>query len=156
MTKMTNITKRLLAAAVAGALLMPAIASAQAEPRYTWQDRYNTQPKRQAPAVQQNHHHKKKKNNDVGAAVAAGIIGLAAGAILLGATRQSNQAAPARNHQAPHRYQPAPRRDHVRANGHGRQPWSPGWYRYCSSKFRSFNPKTGTYITYGGREKFCR
>ncbi|WP_246786493.1 MULTISPECIES: BA14K family protein [Bartonella] len=24
------------------------------------------------------------------------------------------------------------------------QPWSAGWRNYCASKYRSFNPRTGT------------
>ena len=35
-------------------------------------------------------------------------------------------------------------------------PWSPGWYRYCSSKYRSFNPHTGYFVGYDGRHHFCR
>lgn len=36
------------------------------------------------------------------------------------------------------------------------QPWTRAWYRYCTSKFRSFNPRTGYYTTYSGRKRFCR
>ncbi|WP_346910570.1 BA14K family protein [uncultured Roseibium sp.] len=35
-------------------------------------------------------------------------------------------------------------------------PWTPQWYRYCSSKYRSFNPNTGYFVTYSGHRKFCR
>lgn len=34
--------------------------------------------------------------------------------------------------------------------------WSPQWYDYCSRKYRSFNPNTGYYTTYGGKKRFCR
>ncbi|ENR10356.1 hypothetical protein C068_01349 [Brucella sp. UK38/05] len=30
-----------------------------------------------------------------------------------------------------------------------------GWYQYCSGRYRSFNPKTGTYRGYDGRDHFC-
>ncbi len=36
------------------------------------------------------------------------------------------------------------------------RPWTPEWYDYCMSKYRSFNPETGYYRTYSGRLKFCR
>lgn len=35
------------------------------------------------------------------------------------------------------------------------EPWSPGWYDYCRSKFRSFNSKSGTYLGYDGKRHFC-
>jgi len=35
-------------------------------------------------------------------------------------------------------------------------PWTPAWYRYCSSKYRSFNPKTGRFLAYSGQYKMCR
>lgn len=36
------------------------------------------------------------------------------------------------------------------------EPWSPAWYDYCRSRYRSFNPRTGYFTTYSGRQKFCR
>ncbi len=36
------------------------------------------------------------------------------------------------------------------------RPWTPAWYDYCMSKYRSFNPETGYYRTYSGRLRFCR
>ncbi|WP_170984474.1 BA14K family protein [Rhodoligotrophos defluvii] len=38
----------------------------------------------------------------------------------------------------------------------GLRPWSPAWYRYCSSRYRSFDPSTGYFRTHSGRLKFCR
>ena len=35
-------------------------------------------------------------------------------------------------------------------------PWTSAWYSYCSARYRSFNPRTGYFITYGGRARFCR
>lgn len=50
---------------------------------------------------------------------------------------------------APH-YVPAPAY-------YGRpDPWTPAWYSYCSSKYRSFNPDTGYFVTYSGKYRFCR
>ncbi|WP_417666419.1 BA14K family protein [Roseibium sp.] len=36
------------------------------------------------------------------------------------------------------------------------EPWTPEWYQYCSSKYRSFNPRTGYFLAYSGQLKFCR
>ncbi len=35
------------------------------------------------------------------------------------------------------------------------EPWSVGWKSYCSSKYRSFNADTGTYLGKDGRRRFC-
>lgn len=40
--------------------------------------------------------------------------------------------------------------------GGGYQPWTPAWYQYCSSKYKSFKPETGYYTTYGGEQRFCQ
>ena len=34
--------------------------------------------------------------------------------------------------------------------------WTPAWYSYCASRYRSFNPSTGYFISYGGTPRFCR
>ncbi|MEP3280435.1 MAG: BA14K family protein [Stappiaceae bacterium] len=36
------------------------------------------------------------------------------------------------------------------------EPWSQQWYDYCFAKYRSFNPDTGYYTTYSGRQRFCQ
>lgn len=38
----------------------------------------------------------------------------------------------------------------------GLEPWSPAWFDYCRSKYRSFNPQTGYYTTYSGNQRFCQ
>lgn len=35
------------------------------------------------------------------------------------------------------------------------EPWTPEWYDYCASRYRSFNARTGYFTTYSGRKKFC-
>jgi len=35
------------------------------------------------------------------------------------------------------------------------EPWTQSWYRFCSQRYRSFDPNTGTYVGYDGREHFC-
>ncbi|MCX5497014.1 BA14K family protein [Kaistia dalseonensis] len=61
-------------------------------------------------------------NNNTGAAVAAGVIGLAAGAMIAGAANQD------------------------RYNNN---------VSYCSQRYRSYNPNTGTYTGYDGRQHPC-
>ncbi|MFC7399523.1 BA14K family protein [Chelatococcus sp. GCM10030263] len=63
-----------------------------------------------------------------GAAAAAGVAGIAAGAIIGGAIASQN-AAPARGD---------------------------AWLAYCSSKYRSFDPASGTYLGYDGRRHVCQ
>jgi len=151
-----NITsKRLVAAALTGALLLPTVATAEAGPRHGWNDRggkhYNHHRKHHKHHRKHGKHRRHKNNDNLGAAVAAGVIGLAAGAILLGATSQPSYAGPPPTNY----YPPAPYPGRV--HGHvGYQPWSPAWYQYCSSKYRSFNPSTGTFTTYSGVQKFCQ
>ncbi len=87
------------------------------------------------------HHyrHHKRKNN--GAAIAAGVIGLAAGAIIASELSKNRN----RNRQ-----------QHYRGHRISHAPHSSGWYRACARKYRSFNPETGRYLTYGGQYKICR
>jgi hypothetical protein len=40
--------------------------------------------------------------------------------------------------------------------GYRAAPWSPAWYDYCSSRYRSFNPRTGYFKGYDGQFHFCR
>jgi hypothetical protein len=37
----------------------------------------------------------------------------------------------------------------------GAEPWSPAWYDYCRSTFRSFDPNKGTYLGFDGKHHFC-
>ena len=76
-----------------------------------------------------------------GAAAAAGIIGLATGAIIAGALSQPQYVAPAPAYRAYRRGAYAP--------------WTTEWYSYCSSRYRSFNPDTGYFLAYSGQYRFC-
>lgn len=150
-----NITsKRLVAAALTGVLLLPTVATAEAGPRHGWNDRGGHHHKHHR---KHNNHRRHKNNDNLGAAVAAGVIGLAAGAILLGATSQPSYAGPppVNNYPPANYYPPAPYPGRVQGPV-GYQPWSPAWYQYCSSRYRSFNPSTGTFTTYSGEQKFCQ
>lgn len=89
------------------------------------------------------HHHRSRGGN-----AAAGVIGLAAGAIIGSAITQSQRP---RVIYAPSAYHsPAPYRAYRYS-----EPWSQRWYSYCSRKFRSFNPRTETYRGYNGRDYSC-
>lgn len=35
------------------------------------------------------------------------------------------------------------------------EPWTGPWYRYCSQRYRSFDPGSGTFVGYDGRSYFC-
>ncbi|PWL17272.1 BA14K family protein [Falsochrobactrum shanghaiense] len=99
------------------------------------------------------------RHNRTGDAVAAGVIGLAAGALIGSALSQPQQRvyvepAPVYAPPPPPAYYPAPpaRAVQYRADF---EPWSRSWYDYCSDRYRSFNPTTGTYRGYDGQDHFC-
>lgn len=37
----------------------------------------------------------------------------------------------------------------------GYEPWTPQWNRWCANRYRSFNPRTGTFRGYDGADHFC-
>ncbi|MEP9377511.1 BA14K family protein [Aquabacter sp. CN5-332] len=76
-------------------------------------------------------------NNNNGAAVAAGVIG----GMMLGAAAAS--AAQANRPPAVY-YAPSP------------EPVPDNWIAYCSAKYRSFDPRTGTYLGYDGLRHPCQ
>ena len=82
----------------------------------------------------------------VGVGIASGLV---AGAVI-GSTLNQR-----RYYAAPRAYYPAPvyRAPVVTYRP---APWSPAWYNYCSSKYRSFNPRTGYFLAYSGQYRFCR
>lgn len=109
-----------------------------------------------AEARDRHHHH----NND--AAWAAGAAGLVTGVIVGSAIANSGPTYYDNGYRAPRRvyvepeyrpvrrvYRPAP----VEVGTF--EPWSPEWYRYCEGTYRSFNPRTGTFVGYDGMEHFC-
>lgn len=75
---------------------------------------------------------KKKNNDDIGAAIGAGIIGLTIGAIIAGSAEKERS-----------------KRDRYDAEYER-------WLDYCSRKYRSFDPETGTYRASNGRRYVCR
>ncbi len=116
----------------------------------------------QAHDIYTKHHHrhvvKKRHHND---AVVWGIIGLAAGAIIANSAnnhRKSHvyrQPVPQTVYPGANHYPAAPKK-HYRTHSYvSYEPWSQGWYNYCSQKYRSFNPNKGTFRGYDGKDHFC-
>ncbi len=103
-----------------------------------------------------------RHHNSGGEALAAGIFGLAAGAIVAGALSQpryySDYYYPEPVYVAPSpppvvyqpRYQPAP------VYYAGPQPWTPEWYDYCDARYRSFDRRTGYFLGYDRQYHFCQ
>jgi hypothetical protein len=116
---------------------------------------------------------------NTGAAVAAGIAGLAAGAIIGGALATPNYypyAPPSSVYIAPPRPQPYDPSVPVQnppiysggyvpngyvsggpvSGAYGPSPGSAEWNAYCSSKYKSFDPATGTFLGYDGKRHYCQ
>ncbi|MCY0096146.1 BA14K family protein [Hoeflea ulvae] len=98
----------------------------------------------------QRRHNKRVDRRDHGRnnsdAIALGIIGLGAAAIIGGAIANSQN-----NPRVIYQEPAAPRA----VSGGRYEPWSRSWYRFCEDKYRSFNPTTGTFRGYDGRDHFC-
>lgn len=108
-------------------------------------------------------HH--RHHNNGGDVVAAGVLGLAVGALAAGAATAS----PRYYEPAPRYYEPdyvyveprysyrrvRPARVYVDDYAGGLEPWTPEWYRYCENRYRSFDPRSGTFIGYDGVQHFC-
>ncbi len=84
------------------------------------------------------------RNDSAGAAAAAGVLGLAAGALI-------GSALSAPQYVGPQYVAPPPAAVRLRY-----APWTPEWYAYCSRKYRSFNPQTGYFLAYSGKYRFCK
>lgn len=119
----------------------------------------------QAEARDRYRHH----NDD---ALAAGVLGLATGVIVGTALATPPQRRVYVEEQPVSVYDdysndyyvddyppPPPRRPAYRPRPvqqtYGIEPWTGAWHEYCSSRYRSFNPRTGTYVGYDGLSHFC-
>ena len=118
--------------------------------------------------AQAHDHWRRHYDSDGGDALAAGIAGLAIGAIVGGLASQPSR--PERVYIDPP-YPPvyptyqsytvyeAPRYQYRRPvysySYGGLEPWTPSWYRACSQRYRSFDPSSGTFVGYDGQRHFC-
>ena len=98
------------------------------------------------------HRHYDRNYSNSGDLVAAGVLGLAAGALAVGLTSRSEPV----YYDPPYRepVRAYPRRVYDEYAG-GFEPWSAEWYDYCSDRYRSFDPRSGTFVGYDGQERFC-
>ena len=119
------------------------------------------------PMSQANADHWRRHHHRNGDAVVAGIVGLAAGALIVDALTRPSPRVIYEEPRVVYRSRPAtvydypaaPRRYYdpeVITYDEGLEPWSRDWFRYCSDRYRSFNPETGTYRGYDGRNHFCQ
>lgn len=130
-------------------------------------------------------HRRPVVQNDAGALIAAGVLGIAAGAVISGIANQPRAAyaepvysepayrepvyreplyrEPPRQrvreqHVRRDYYPPAPVRYNEREHVQryaSFEPWTREWYRYCENRYRSFNPNSGTFTGYDGVQRFC-
>jgi hypothetical protein len=77
-------------------------------------------------------------------AIIAGAAGFAVGTLFGHAAAQPRYVAPRPVYVAP-----AP-------VVYGPAPWTPRWYSYCSAKYGSFDPRSGTYAGVDGVRYMCR
>lgn len=90
-----------------------------------------------------NHRHNNYRRRDNGlSAVGAGLLGFGVGAIV------GSALTPREVYVAP-----PPPPTYV---GYRPAPWTPDWYSYCYSRYRTFDPNSGTFVGYDGYEHFCR
>jgi len=128
---------------LSAAVLATTLATLPAEAR----DRYGRHEPRRP------HHERTSSDADL---VAVGILGLAVGAIVMGALAQPEPKGPVYRGDPlddPEYFPPAPQP--VNGGAASLEPWSAAWYDYCEARYRSFDPDTGTYTGYDGRTRFC-
>ena len=125
-----------LSAAVAAATLVPVLEASAGE---RWREQRPRHPQ---------HHHRHDATGDL---VAAGVLGLSVGIIAAAALEEpSSTAYPDTTY-----YPPAPYGGASVAYGGQIEPWSRDWYQYCATRYRSFDPQTGTFRGYDGYDHFC-
>ncbi|MFT4160452.1 BA14K family protein [Shinella sp.] len=96
-------------------------------------------------------YYRRHHNND---ALVGGALGLATGMIIGGAIASQPRYEERRVYVEPD-YYPEPERRVIYREAPSYEPWTQSWYRFCSQRYRSFDPNSGTYVGYDGREHFC-
>ncbi|WP_455473814.1 BA14K family protein [Bartonella sp. B30(2025)] len=113
------------------------------------------------------HNHHYVDRGDSGETIAAGLLGLAAGALLGNVLKKPEapqvvyQIVPQPERKIVYQavpqtqviYQAQPSAGYQTVQQPSPSHWS--WLQYCKSKYRSFNEKTGTFKGYDGKEHFC-
>ena len=174
-----RLSSRLLAAALIGAFVLPTVVATSAEAkdrRHGWHNRHdNWQGRHHRRNNNWRHRRDRDNGSDVGAAIALGVIGLAAGAAIASSTSQPDYIDPPYDPRYAPGYGYVPDRDTYidpanRGTGFRKpyypeaptvvtgalEPWTAEWYAYCADKYRSFDARTGTYTAYSGQKRFCR
>jgi hypothetical protein len=142
---MNRLAKTLFLTATAAALTFSSIGAASADDYYY-----------------RRHHH---GGND---ALVGGAVGLATG-LIVGSAIASSPRYDEPRYIDPPAYEPeyesvpvyrAPQRYYAPARYYApvrtaAEPWTPQWERYCSYRYRSFDPSSGTYVGNDGRSHFC-
>jgi hypothetical protein len=103
-------------------------------------------------------------------ALAAGVLGLATGALIAGALSSPRPAYADDayiydddgyyddGYYQQRRYYVRQRPVVVRryyGDGYALEPWTREWVRYCSNRYRSFDARSGTFTGYDGQQHFC-
>jgi hypothetical protein len=70
------------------------------------------------------------RRDDHSDAIIAGVLGFALGAAIAGSQQDKARVQPRLN--------------------------DPDWIAYCARKYRSFDPQTGTYLSYDGLRRYCQ
>jgi Ni/Co efflux regulator RcnB len=100
--------------------------------------------------------HRDRDRNYGRDAAIGGALGLATGVIIGGALASQPRYEERRYVEPDYYPEPEPRviyRRPVVVESY--EPWTRAWYDYCAQRYRSFNPSTGTFVGYDGREHFC-
>lgn len=153
---MNRILKPAVLSLAAVSIAMTPIAQASAHERWN----KHRHPRHQTPVV--------VEKRDTGELLAAGIIGLALGAIIVGAANTPDDGGGYVHHPA----RPRPDRDYFPprpdvaaddpeivyyegSKANAAEPWSAEWYRDCSARYRSFDARSGTFMGFDGKRHFC-
>jgi hypothetical protein len=82
------------------------------------------------------------------------IAGIALGAVAAGVLTHSR-----RDYHPRSYYYAPPRRTYYAppvSYSYRPEPWTPEWYAYCADRYRSFDPRDGTFQPYHGPRRLCR
>jgi hypothetical protein len=136
---MTRLVKSLvLSTAVAASTLVPVLEASAGE---RWREHRPRHP---------SHH---QRHDDTGALVAAGILGLALG--IIATTAATTPDTTIHDYPDTTYFPPAPHGGTTYAYQGSIEPWTREWYPYCATRYRSFDPQTGTFRGYDGYDHFC-